>query len=1317
MSYAASSSSLEIDDLPTLSHTNPMEHAIAPAIAEFMALYDWDNVYVLYSSDFGTVLADAVVTACKNTNNASAYIVSFDAGLAYSLDLAIDSLADLDARVTMILADDDDLDNIVGALEQHNMLGAQRVYLFTDSMSAEAIVDQGEALAGAARISVDMVPPIAAARWARFTDHWRGLSEADFNFTASAGPYAALEAGYFSDTEPVLEAALAVDAVAVAGLSACSTYVASETQDRDVDIAYFMESLKNLTVERGMSGSLAFDEHAKRSTSTTYFRLESRRAGAAADAPMETLGHWSKDTGWEGDAHVFADGTTDAPADSVEVCNDVTYWSDDAGACLECGVGYERNKEDHYYSRTEQCVACAPGRYRSADLDSCQRCDTYSYQPDYNASSCIPCGARSMRTPEEVSQIYIYIPGDKKTTEIESILDGYASLAESCRCKAGDCADPPCTASYFYTNLERYIRGTSTCDEVACNERKAGTGTYTTDSPHVYTTYNNGMVDNYLSNVTSFTTDDHHVEDGEERTVATCQACPSGAICNGGWDRPFPAHGYNAKIHRVSRRKLREDDRRMIFRECRLWNGLCTEEVKNEIENACSRTRQPRSLMCQQQRRGYTNVGGKFEFRCLDGSYGILQQLALIATVVVCFVYVSKWSLDFSSVGLLLEHMRVLALLFSVPIPWPKNPFLQTVGLVFEGSQFDVDLAPPLCLIPKWGFGARISTQILLVVLMCGIAIVQFLVKVLRKRGEKLSEEELAEWHGRAEARLSDSCLVAFLASYPTLAEVALGVFRCTEFGEGQYHLYADLRIRCFSSSQHKALMGLSMLVLAALAAAPIGTSMFFARSIRKNELRDPAMTARFSCLLDGIKPECVIWYQSNSLLRLFLLSVVVTFCPSRGYAFCLFGLLLIVIVSTAVSCAFCPHVHRNENCLELLLLLTSLVTLASATIFVSHGDTPNKRDQETNVFVVNMLNILIVTCMGLAGYIVASDVRKETAQRAASLRLRELLLNRGSCALERAPSPTDRVVRLALQASTLVKTGDTRGMAAKGLRDCESLVKGAATGLRATLSVGSLGSLLSAGEDDENDAFDSLLGVLSGKRLLWWLDDARVDDAERAAVVESLRVSSRMFDEDQDDFQNITSTYDYSVRSVLWRQLAESLPQLLDWLTCHSEPAEVAAFARIVDDLVAIKETRLAAEAAHALRLRGLAGQVSGAAGVAAAPVEIPFLVKLIAKDKRAAITQALFQGDAETRRTFLAVLASLSRSAVAPDDGPPPGLPQQGGAPEGGDGAQVDDAVRLIFAPADLAEGRSDTERAAAERELAEGKPSGPAHGCCGS
>ena len=70
-----------------------MQHAIAPAIAEFMALYNWDNVYVLYSSDFGTVLADAVVTACKNTNNASAYIVSFDAGLAYSLHLAIDSPA------------------------------------------------------------------------------------------------------------------------------------------------------------------------------------------------------------------------------------------------------------------------------------------------------------------------------------------------------------------------------------------------------------------------------------------------------------------------------------------------------------------------------------------------------------------------------------------------------------------------------------------------------------------------------------------------------------------------------------------------------------------------------------------------------------------------------------------------------------------------------------------------------------------------------------------------------------------------------------------------------------------------------------------------------------------------------------------------------------------------------------------------------------------------------------------------------------------------------------------------------------------------
>lgn len=44
-----------------------------------------------------------------------------------------------------------------------------------------------------------------------------------------------------------------------------------------------------------------------------------------------------------------------------------------------------------------------------------------------------------------------------------------------------------------------------------------------------------------------------------------CKPCPSGAICNGGWDLPVPARGYGAKMRKISRRELREDPRIFTF--------------------------------------------------------------------------------------------------------------------------------------------------------------------------------------------------------------------------------------------------------------------------------------------------------------------------------------------------------------------------------------------------------------------------------------------------------------------------------------------------------------------------------------------------------------------------------------------------------------------------------------------------------------------------------------------------------------------------------------------------------------------------------
>lgn len=416
ISYWATSPDLDAARFSTFARTIPADTAMAAALAAVLGNYGWDKVYVLYVSDaYGTALAEFLSDECARFGFTPS-LNAFEEGNALAIEHAADVLAHADARVTVIIAFDDDLPAIAAAFEARGLVGAQRVWLFAEANSAAVIAGQGAAFAGAARVASNVVPIDRDARWSVWVAHWRGLDVANFNFTRTAGRYAALEPGYFADERPSVYTSYAIDAVATVALAACALEAAGD----EASVANFLDAVGALDVADGVSGHVAFNDDLSRDPATSSFTLMNYRADAAARSADQwtSVGIWTLGDGLALDEpFVFGDGTADTPKDSVFECAGGSYWSDDTQNCVDCPPGRERDGNE--------CVGCTPGRFRSSALELCQRCDAFTYQPDHNTSECVPCGPHSRRYPAQVEDIYMYLETSKNDKLLEQILDAY----------------------------------------------------------------------------------------------------------------------------------------------------------------------------------------------------------------------------------------------------------------------------------------------------------------------------------------------------------------------------------------------------------------------------------------------------------------------------------------------------------------------------------------------------------------------------------------------------------------------------------------------------------------------------------------------------------------------------------------------------------------------------------------------------------------------------------------------------------------------------------------------------------------------------
>ncbi|CAI2367995.1 unnamed protein product [Moneuplotes crassus] len=184
-------------------------------------------------------------------------------------------------------------------------------------------------------------------------------------------------------------------------------------------------------------------------------------------------------------------------------------------------------------------------------------------------------------------------------------------------------------------------------------------------------------------------------------------------------------------------------------------------------------------------------------------------------------------------------------------------------------------------------------------------------------------------------------CLLFLI--HPTLTNLSLTMFQCTNVGDELSRMTIDMEIECFSSEHFKWAFsfGLPMLVVWVFALPAIVLIILIKE--RKN-LERLYVRRYFLVLYQGLKPQAFYWEFINTLRKILIpLFNVLLSRSSRFYQVVVAIIILLFIFRLQQYIK--PYKLEENNQIEILAVLAGIVTLFSSIIFLDSIDREDLRD------------------------------------------------------------------------------------------------------------------------------------------------------------------------------------------------------------------------------------------------------------------------------------------------------------------------------------------------------------------------------------
>lgn len=566
------------------------------------------------------------------------------------------------------------------------------------------------------------------------------------------------------------------------------------------------------------------------------------------------------------------------------VCPAGQYKNSD-GNCQLCEAGRFRTEGDD-----SSCTACEPGRFSASEgAIVCTTCSFVEWQDQYNATDCNAC-------PLNTQRVF--------TNEVQEL----GTKQSDCLCFAGTCDNYPCKLSRDVEELYASLNESLPYTYVVSNESdltlpnlpRAGTGAYLPG----YSTESGGA----------------------------CKTCPTGGICLGGTDVPFPDEGYSEANHyKVTRETMQTKWKNTLtFKEC---DGDRNGQDWCRTNFTCGDGRRSNRLMCWSiQKKRVELVGTEYACPSGDEARWIFTAM-LFAGVFVVFLFLNVIMGSFPAMDIFLNNARSMSIIKDFNISWPRNARSAaksglTRGLdywftLLDVSQIDIEVVQPTCVWQE-RFLTHALTQWCVLLLELAWYFGSAAVRCVRAK----TTDERRHYYSTAIGQ----SLSALTMMYPTLCEVGFRAFMCQEFNNNRSYLLADLNVRCWHSVAHKQLLLICSLLVAIVIAYPVIVAAILQQLQDDKRMHSSEALERYGLFYVGFKPENYQW-SVLQIVKALMLSVIQVLLSKRP-ALQIFSSLMVLIFSVAMQFYYNPFLHRKSDILEAFLLFATSATVGIAAAF-----------------------------------------------------------------------------------------------------------------------------------------------------------------------------------------------------------------------------------------------------------------------------------------------------------------------------------------------------------------------------------------------
>jgi len=207
-------------------------------------------------------------------------------------------------------------------------------------------------------------------------------------------------------------------------------------------------------------------------------------------------------------------------------------------------------------------------------------------------------------------------------------------------------------------------------------------------------------------------------------------------------------------------------------------------------------------------------------------------------------------------------------------------------------------------------------------------------------------------WFTELKRNIVISIICIMFLLHPTLTKQALVIFQWTEIDDNEQRVTIDMSIKCYSDTHMfwSLWVGIPMIVFWVFGAPLL---VLFILTKNRNNLQEPYMKRYFLVLYQGLKKKTYYWEFVNTLRKMLMpaLSVVLATFPAFYRAMVA---IIILVILFRIQQYLHPYKMEENNQIEMLAVITGLVTLFGAIIFI---DT----DSETDVEFLKLFSLIVI--------------------------------------------------------------------------------------------------------------------------------------------------------------------------------------------------------------------------------------------------------------------------------------------------------------------------------------------------------------------